>query len=52
MKISYKQYLDKVNGCWLGKSIAGTIGAPLEGRKELFFRYCLIFTQMGCKYIT
>jgi ADP-ribosylglycohydrolase len=34
--ISYKVYLDKVFGCWLGKSIAGTIGAPFEGRKELF----------------
>lgn len=34
--ISYKDYFDKVFGCWLGKSIAGTIGAPFEGRKELF----------------
>lgn len=34
--ISYKEYFDKVYGCWLGKSIAGTIGAPFEGRKELF----------------
>ena len=34
--ISYKNYFDKVFGCWLGKSIAGTIGAPFEGRKELF----------------
>ncbi|HEY0828935.1 MAG TPA: ADP-ribosylglycohydrolase family protein [Bacilli bacterium] len=36
MKISYTTYLDKVYGAWLGKSIAGTIGAPFEGRKELF----------------
>lgn len=35
-KISYKDYLDKVFGCWLGKCISGTIGAPFEGRKELF----------------
>ena len=35
-----KDYFDKVFGCWLGKSIAGTIGAPFEGRKELFdFEY-------------
>ncbi len=34
--IDYKKYFDKVFGCWLGKSIAGTIGAPFEGRKELF----------------
>ncbi len=35
-KISYQEYLDRVYGCWMGKSIAGTIGAPFEGRKELF----------------
>ncbi|QGQ94133.1 ADP-ribosylglycohydrolase family protein [Paenibacillus psychroresistens] len=35
-QISYELYLDKVYGAWLGKSIAGTIGAPYEGRKELF----------------
>ena len=34
--IEYKDYFNKVFGCWLGKSIAGTIGAPFEGRKELF----------------
>ncbi len=27
---------DKVYGCWLGKSIGGTLGAPLEGKKGLF----------------
>lgn len=35
-RISYKDYFDKVFGCWLGKCISGTIGAPFEGRKELF----------------
>jgi len=34
--MEYKEYFNKVFGCWLGKSIAGTIGAPFEGRKELF----------------
>lgn len=34
--LTYEAYLDKVYGAWLGKSIAGTIGAPYEGRKELF----------------
>lgn len=34
--ITYKDYFNKVFGCWLGKSIAGTIGAPFEGRKEIF----------------
>jgi len=38
--ITYKNYFDKVFGCWMGKSISGTIGAPFEGRKELFdYRY-------------
>jgi hypothetical protein len=35
-RIPYDVYLDKVYGAWLGKSIAGTIGAPYEGRKERF----------------
>lgn len=34
--IEYKDYLDKVYGCWIGKCVAGTIGAPYEGAKELF----------------
>ncbi len=33
--IEYSEYLDRVYGCWLGKCIAGTIGAPFEGAKEL-----------------
>lgn len=33
--LTYKQYLDKVYGCWLGKCVAGTIGAPYEGMKQL-----------------
>jgi ADP-ribosylglycohydrolase len=36
MHIEYEKYLDKVLGCWIGKCISGTIGAPFEGRKELF----------------
>lgn len=35
-KIDYKDYLDKTLGCWMGKCISGTIGAPFEGAKELF----------------
>jgi hypothetical protein len=35
-KLSYDKYLDKVYGCWMGKSLGGTIGGPYEGRKELF----------------
>jgi ADP-ribosylglycohydrolase len=32
--ISESVYRDKVAGCWLGKNIGGTLGAPFEGRKE------------------
>lgn len=35
-KIKYNAYLDKVYGCWLGKCISGTVGAPFEGMKEIF----------------
>lgn len=34
--LSIDEYRDKVRGCWLGKSIGGTLGAPLEGKKGLF----------------
>ena len=38
--IDYTRYVDKVFGCWMGKCVAGTIGAPYEGAKELFdFEY-------------
>ena len=29
-------YRDKVLGCWTGKNIGGTLGAPYEGKLELF----------------
>lgn len=31
--LSWDHFLDKVYGCWLGKCISGTIGAPYEGFK-------------------
>ena len=34
MQLDYEVYFDKVYGCWLGKCIAGTIGAPYEGMKQ------------------
>jgi len=37
-EISYERYFDKVYGCFLGKCIGGTAGAPAEGRKELMDR--------------
>ncbi len=33
MQISYDQYLDKVLGGWIGKSMGGAIGARFEGYK-------------------
>lgn len=33
--LDYKEYLDRVYGCWLGKCIGGTLGGPYEGMKEL-----------------
>ncbi len=39
-KISYETYTDKVRGCFAGKAVAGTLGAPYEGVKM----------QMALKY--
>lgn len=33
-KISKEEYRDKVYGCWLGKNIGGTLGAPFEAKRE------------------
>ncbi len=30
------QYKSKVRGCWLGKNIGGTIGAPFESKRGVF----------------
>jgi len=29
------EYRDKVYGCWLGKNIGGTLGAPFEGQRQV-----------------
>lgn len=34
-QLDYAVYFDKVYGCWLGKCICGTIGAPYEGMKQM-----------------
>lgn len=34
-EIDYKNYLDKIYGCYLGVSIGGLMGAPYEGAKEI-----------------
>lgn len=33
--IEYKEFLDKVHGCWYGKCLGGAAGAPVEGIKKL-----------------
>ncbi len=33
MAYKWNDFLDKIYGCWLGKCICGTIGAPYEGYK-------------------
>lgn len=32
--LSKEAYKDKVRGCWLGKNIGGTLGAPFEAHRE------------------
>ena len=47
--IDYKNYLDKVYGCFLGKTVIGTLGAPFEGIKmplELPFKPEMINTML------
>ncbi len=34
--LPWSTYRDRVYGCWLGKSVAGTLGAPYEGWKGEF----------------
>ena len=33
--INRDEYRDKVLGCWTGKNIGGTLGAPFEGKRSL-----------------
>lgn len=47
--IGYKTYLDRVWGCFLGKTVSGTLGAPYEGVKmpmELPFSPEMINTML------
>ena len=34
-KLSREEYLDKMQGCWLGKCIGGTLGAPFEAHRNI-----------------
>ncbi len=33
MQVNYKEFVDRVRGCFLGKTVIGTLGAPYEGVK-------------------
>jgi ADP-ribosylglycohydrolase len=33
--LNKEEFTDKVYGCWIGKSIGGTLGAPFEGKPEM-----------------
>lgn len=35
LNINSLSFYDKVYGCWVGKSIGGTLGTPYEGKREL-----------------
>ncbi len=48
-RLSYDRYLDKIYGCFLGKTVIGTLGAPYEGIKmplELPFKPEMINTML------
>ena len=47
--LSYSTYLDKIYGCFLGKTVIGTLGAPYEGIKmplELPFKPEMVNTML------
>ena len=35
-KLDFETYRDKVMGCWAGKNIGGTLGAPMEGYRRTY----------------
>ncbi|HEY3397914.1 MAG TPA: ADP-ribosylglycohydrolase family protein [Armatimonadota bacterium] len=35
LRLNRDEFRDKMYGCWMGKSVGGTLGAPFEGRQEL-----------------
>ncbi len=35
MRLNQHDYRDKVLGCWLGKNVGGTLGAPFEWKRQL-----------------
>lgn len=45
MKLNKNDYYDKVLGCWLGKNIGGTVGAPFEWKRQI--NDITFYTQEG-----
>ena len=44
MQLNFDNYLDKMRGCWNGKNIGGTLGAPFERMRGVFdVRYYTVF---------
>ena len=35
VKFNREELRDKIFGCWIGKNIGGTMGAPFEGKREM-----------------
>ena len=35
MLINRDEYVSRVLGCWLGKNIGGTLGAPFEWKRQI-----------------
>ena len=35
LALNLDEYKDKVLGCWTGKNIGGTLGAPFEGKRDM-----------------
>ena len=35
MKLNQDDYRNKVLGCWLGKNVGGTLGAPFEWLRQI-----------------
>ncbi|MFZ4396396.1 MAG: hypothetical protein ACOYOU_12305 [Kiritimatiellia bacterium] len=35
MRLNINDYREKVLGCWLGKNIGGTVGAPFEWKRQV-----------------
>lgn len=46
IQLNRKTFYDKVYGCWIGKSIGGTLGAPFEGKRALL-DVCDFHSQAG-----